>query len=227
MTATNKARIDSGLNDGLDGGEAERLLDPAFVERYRREVLGRPFTARGTTHISVIDAAGNAAALTLSNGEGAACVPAGTGIMLNNILGEEDINPRGFHAWTPNRRVSSMMAPTIATRSDGHAFVLGSGGSNRIRTAILQALVDLLVFGMSPAEAAAAPRIHCERDVLYYEDLFGEQPLAALADEFAEQVPFAEPNIFFGGVHVAAGAPGGRDIAGGGDPRRGGAVVTV
>jgi gamma-glutamyltranspeptidase/glutathione hydrolase len=117
---------------------------------------------RGTTHISVIDAAGNAASLTLSNGEGCGHVLPVTGIMLNNMLGEEDLNPEGFHRWGEDLRLSSMMAPTLAEHA-GRLIALGSGGSNRLRTAILQVLCNLIDLGLSPEASVAAPRIHLER----------------------------------------------------------------
>ena len=94
------------------------LLGPERVDRYRRAVAGHPVTARGTTHISVLDARGNAASLSLSNGEGSGYLVPGAGIMLNNMLGEEDLNPDGFHAWPADTRVSSMMAPSLVVAQD-------------------------------------------------------------------------------------------------------------
>ena len=96
--------------------------------------------SRGTTHISVVDEDGNVAAMTLSNGEGSGCLIPGTGIMTNNMLGEEDINPAGIDNWQPDRRLGSMMAPTLVL-GEGYQVALGSGGSNRIRSAIVQVLV--------------------------------------------------------------------------------------
>ena len=97
-----------------------------------------------TTHISVMDNEGNAASVTTSNGEGSSYLIPETGIMVNNMLGEEDLNPHGFHQWQCNQRISSMMSPTILLRNNQPEIVLGSGGSNRIRTAILQVIPNLL-----------------------------------------------------------------------------------
>ncbi|MHA1523636.1 MAG: gamma-glutamyltransferase, partial [Alphaproteobacteria bacterium] len=135
MVLTDKGRLDSGLGDK---DALRRLVDPDFLQTYANEILGRPATARGTTHISVLDAAGNAASLSLSNGEGCGFVVPGTGIMPNNMLGEEDINPQGFNMWTEDCRIGSMMAPSLVAWPDGAVAALGSGGSNRIRSAILQ-----------------------------------------------------------------------------------------
>src|SRR5204862_684660 len=91
-----------------------------------------------TTHVSTLDAEGNCASVTCSNGTGSGLLVPGTGVHVNNMLGEEDLNPLGFHRLPPGRRVSSMMSPTLALR-DGEVVVgLGSAGSNRIRSAILQ-----------------------------------------------------------------------------------------
>ena len=161
MGLTSKARVDSGLAS-QEPDAAARLLDPAFLSAYRHGVLGRPEALHGTTHISVIDETGNAAAVTLSNGAGCGMLIPGAGFMPNNMLGEEDLNPRGFHKWMPDVRVSSMMSPSLATWPDGRLVALGSGGSNRIRTAILQVLLNLVDFGMPLTQAMDAPRIHLE-----------------------------------------------------------------
>jgi len=162
MKLTNQAGAESGLSQDVGAAAVETLLNPEFLAAYKAEILGRPGAHRGTTHISIIDDAGNAASLTLSNGEGAGTLAPGTGIMLNNMLGEEDINPTGFHQWPEDTRLSSMMAPTLAVEGNGTLMALGSGGSNRIRTAILQVLVNFLDFSMSADDAVEAPRLHYE-----------------------------------------------------------------
>jgi gamma-glutamyltranspeptidase/glutathione hydrolase len=217
MQLTNKARLDSGQ----DADTA--LLDAGFVARYRAEVMGQPATARGTTHISVIDAAGNAAGVSLSNGEGCGHLIPGTGVMLNNVLGEEDLNPGGFHRWPTDRRMASMMAPTLVLWPDGGEAIMGSGGSNRIRTAILQVILDLLALEMDVKAAVEAPRIHHEGDLLNLEPGFPAAAIAALADAFPNCKQWHERNLFFGGVHCAAKRDGG--FAGAGDPRRGGVAL--
>ncbi|MCB2102588.1 MAG: gamma-glutamyltransferase [Rhodobacterales bacterium] len=236
MDLTNRARVESGLRDASAEEAAERLLDPAFVALYRDRVMAAPQARRGTTHISVIDAQGNAAALSLSNGEGSGYLIPGTGIMMNNMLGEEDINPHGFNRWPPDRRMGSMMAPTLAMGADGAITVLGSGGSNRIRTAILQVLLNTLAFGDPLDVAVARPRVHFEDGRLNVEDGppdpaaegldFRPEVLAGLGDLADDLHPWGGPNMFFGGVHAVRRHSDGR-LEGGGDPRRGGVVVTV
>lgn len=223
MEQTNKARLESRFQEEA-GGEA-RLLEPELVEAYRRALRGRPSASRGTTQISVIDAEGNAASLTLSNGEGCGYLVPDTGIMLNNMLGEEDINPLGFHRWPPGIRMCSMMSPTLIFGPETRIAATGSGGSNRIRTAILQVLVDLLDFGMAVEEAVESPRIHFERGLLSVEPGFEERELAKLLAEFPEHRLWQERNLFFGGTHTAAFDAARGTFAGAGDSRRGGAVL--
>jgi gamma-glutamyltranspeptidase/glutathione hydrolase len=228
MALTNRARIESRLHEALDESEeaaaAARLFDPALLATYAREVAGRPRATRGTTHLSVADAAGNLAAMTLSNGEGCGYVLPTSGIMMNNMLGEEDLSPRGFHQWPEASRISSMMAPSIAIWPDGAVAALGSGGSNRIRTAILQVLVNMIDFAMPVADAVQAPRLHFENGVANLEPGFDPACPEALGRQVESVKLWPPNNLFFGGVHaVTRGAAG--ELAAAGDPRRGGAAL--
>ncbi len=168
---------------------------------------------------------GNAAALSVSNGEGCGYMLPGFGFMLNNILGEEDLNPNGFFQWRPNSRLTSMMSPTLVHWPDGRLLALGSGGSNRIRSAVLQVLVNHLRLGMPLAEAVAAPRIHMERDVLHIEDGHDDAIVEHLGQAFPDHQIWPDQNFFFGGVHGAAFEPGKNIFTAAGDPRRGGSTA--
>jgi gamma-glutamyltranspeptidase / glutathione hydrolase len=179
-----------------------------------------------TTHVSTIDAEGNAASVTTSNGEGSAYMIPGTGIMMNNMLGEADLNPTGFHQWPTNQRLSSMMSPTILLRDNSPAIVLGSGGSNRIRTAILQVISNLIDFQMPIEAAVTAPRVHWESDLFNIEPPY--DPSAAThpdLQELTQCLLWQQQSMFFGGVH-AVGRNSSNNLYGAGDPRRGGVVVT-
>jgi gamma-glutamyltranspeptidase / glutathione hydrolase len=212
MTQTNLARA---------GGLVDRdAHDRAVFEACLAEIRAHPTNNRGTTHISAIDEAGNCASLTASNGEGCGHLLPDTGIMLNNMLGEEDLNPLGFHCWPCDRRVSSMMAPTLA-EGGGRLVTLGSGGSNRLRTAILQTLSNMVDFAMPPGEAVAAPRIHVERGGrVDIEPGFPAAAVEALCADHPDSVVWDAPNLFFGGTHTVCWD--GREFTGAGDPRRGG-----
>jgi gamma-glutamyltranspeptidase/glutathione hydrolase len=174
-----------------------------------------------TTHISVIDAEGNCASVTSTNGEGSGIVIPGTGIMLNNMLGEEDLNPHGFFRWPPGVRLPSMMAPTLALRGGEPALVLGSAGSNRIRSAIVEVVERALHFSEGIGEAVDAPRVHYEKGELFFEPGFSETILQKIRKRY-ELTLFDEKSLFFGGVNAVTGA-----FEGAADSRRGGAVIRV
>ena len=218
MEATSAARIEHSIG-------ALASLDAASVERWRAQVAWRMRAFRGTTHVSVIDAAGNIASATVSNGAGSSYVIPGTGIVMNNMLGEDDLNPDGFHRWPSDERMTSMMAPTALVWRDGHRVATGSGGSSRIRTALLQVLVDLVDFGMEVEEAVVAPRIHVEDSFLSVEGGFDPGRIAPVLETWPEHQVWETRNMFFGGAHTVASGP--RGVEGAGDPRRDGACATI
>ena len=89
----------------------EGLDDPQFVERFLRRSVTPGSTAPhpkapgSTTHIAVLDREGWACSVTCSNGSCSGVVVPGTGVHLNNMLGEQDLNPLGFHRHPPGRRL--------------------------------------------------------------------------------------------------------------------------
>jgi gamma-glutamyltranspeptidase/glutathione hydrolase len=175
----------------------------------------------GTTHVSVCDAEGNAASMTTSNGEGSGyCVP-GTGTMLNNMMGEDDLHPEGFHVSPPGMRVASMMAPSLLLIDDRVRLVLGSGGSKRIRTAMLQVIGNVVDFAMSPRAAVEAPRLHWDGQYAQVEPGFAEAALVDLAARWPLN-RWPVQDVYFGGVHAVA-----PDGQGAGDPRRGGHAAVL
>ena len=208
----------------LEGEKLVKLLgDPEILNRYRSLFKKRVSLWGNTTHLSVSDREGNVVSVTTTNGEGSGYTIPGYGVMLNNMLGEEDLNPHGFFKWPPYVRLPSMMCPTIVLK-DGEPFIaLGSAGSNRIRSAIVQVLINSLVFGMEPQEAIDKPRLHVEGEKLYFEPGFEGEVIETAKRVYGEGnvVLFREKNLFFGGVQ-AVSPPSGK---GGGDPRRGGVVL--
>ena len=102
---------------------------------------------------------------------------------------------------------------------------MGSGGSNRIRTAILQTLVNTLDFGMTLEDAVFRPRIHLEDGLLSIEPGFNTSSTAALETDYPDRQHWQERNMFFGGVHAVEFDPARHRFCGVGDPRRGGVVV--
>ncbi|MBL8398295.1 MAG: gamma-glutamyltransferase [Candidatus Accumulibacter sp.] len=176
-----------------------------------------------TTHISVIDGEGMAATMTTSNGEGCGYALPDLGIHLNNFLGEEDINPTGFHRLPPGTRLSTMMSPTLVLDGDCPRFALGSGGSNRIRSAILQTLLNLLTYDQPLDSAIAAARLHVEGRRLWFESPgLTDKAADALQRDWPECTRFDAQSMFFGGVNAVARIDG--RLQGVGDRRRGGVV---
>jgi gamma-glutamyltranspeptidase/glutathione hydrolase len=148
-----------------------------------------------------------------------------TGIMLNNMLGEEDLNPHGFHAWQENQRLTSMMAPSALRLDDGCAIALGSGGSNRIRSAILQVLLRIVDEQLPLLDAVDRPRIHYEKGLLNIEDGFDSKVYQQLQSEFKQTRCWPDRNLFFGGVHAVSQCRGDFEYCG--DRRRGGVAFSV
>jgi len=207
-----------------DADSLRQLLEPGQLDHYRHQLAG-PVSRRGTTHVSIIDGAGNLASMTVSNGEGCGHLIPGTGIMLNNMLGEADINPGGFHRWRPDTRMISMMTPALLRRADGTTLALGSGGSNRIRSAMLAVISRLVDQNHDLHAAITAPRLHVEGQHLDLEAGFDPGIQAHVLDQYPDHTLWPEPNLFFGGVHAVMGKDGGFD--GAGDPRRGGVEIKV
>lgn len=199
-------------------------LDEAAVG-LARQAHARRRTLGSTTHISVLDGEGMMASLTMTTGEGCGITLPEFGIHLNNLLGEEDINPQGFHVQPPGTWMSTMMAPTAVLHRGRPSLVLGTGGSNRIRSALVQTLLHVLASGRSLEEAVVAPRMHVEGERLWLER--ADLPMGsedALRRAWPGAITFEGRNMYFGGVH-AVGHDGG--LHGAGDPRRGGSVRTV
>ncbi len=237
MEATNRARAEV-LNGGVHKKDiAEYFLSDEVVAKYVALLQNtsselsvkhaeEPGKNGSTTHISVIDGEGNAASITTSNGEGSGyCIP-GCGIMLNNMLGEEDLNIGGFHQYAPRTRIASMMAPTMILCNGRPEIVLGSGGSNRIRTAILQTIVNIMDFNLPVHNAVSASRIHWERGELHTESGIKEVIIDRLRKGHAV-VAHEDKGLYFGGVHTAVRGVASGKIDGAGDERRGGVVKVV
>jgi gamma-glutamyltranspeptidase/glutathione hydrolase len=193
----------------------------------RRSDLADPSASHvptGTTHVSVIDADGMVAALTMSIGTGSGIVVPGWGVQLNNMAGEEDLNPAGLHTLAPGTRMGSMMAPTLIESPDGTLTVLGTGGSERIRsttTCLVRRLVD---DGWPLDEAVDAPRVHPAPDGLLHLEP-GHEEVNGLTAQADVQI-WDEPDFYFGGVHAVRRFPDGA-LQAVGDGRRGGHAVVV
>jgi len=215
------------------GALARHMLAPEAVEASRAAVVaalaGEPTPAltvpsdAGTTHISAVDRVGNACAFTASNGSHSGVIVPGTGLHLNNMMGEEDL-AAGRHM-PPGTRLTSMQAPSMAVSDGGLELVIGSSGSNRLRSAIMQVAVNVLDHGMPAREAVDHPRVHVEGDRLDCEGGIDEAELEVL-ERWGERLNrFESLNLYFGGTNIVAVRDGRTEAAG--DPRRDGDGIVL
>ena len=208
-------------NDPKNEMEINKVLDDTvfnkYLNRFNDNTLNGDNTKLSgfgsTTHISIIDKDDNIASVTTTNGEGCGYFIPEFGMMMNNMLGEHDLNPYGFHKWKSIRRLPTMMCPTIILKNNKPYYILGSGGSNRIRSAITQVILNLIIKKMPLELAINEPRIHLEGNDLYCEPGINLNPKDI---EHLTINPFSSKSLFFGGVNCV-----GPNIAFG-DSRRGG-----
>jgi gamma-glutamyltranspeptidase/glutathione hydrolase len=219
MAEQNRARGPGFTRELFRGRLAERLCEDARVNA----AAGRLLT--GTTHISAIDAEGNAAGLTASTGSGSGVVVPGTGIHLNNMLGEFDLTPAGARR-SPGGRLTSMMAPSIALLEGRPRLVVGSAGSLRLRGAILQTIVNAIGHGLPVEDAIDTPRVHLDEEHVHCEGGTDPAELDELERRGYEVVRWRRRNLYFGGAAAVEVRPDG-SLHAAGDPRRGGHAIVV
>ena len=203
----------------LDAATAPTLADEAraIADAYGPSGAG-PLT--GTTHVSVIDAAGTAAGLSSTLGSGSGVFRGGT--QLNNMLGELDVIGPGEHL--PGERLASMMTPTLVLEGGRPRLVIGSAGSVRLAGAIAQVTWRILQ-GAHAADAICAPRVHVDGVTVHLEGGWSDAEAAALPADW-DVVRWDGINLFFGGVQAVERTAEGALFAAG-DPRRGGVGLVV
>ncbi|WP_119067628.1 gamma-glutamyltransferase family protein [Rubrobacter indicoceani] len=214
----------------VEYGDEERNLEVArrlTTEEYARAQRRKIFGSSHTSHLSCVDSDGLAVAITASMGYGSGLVVPGTGIPLGNTLGEPELNPRGFHALKPGEKLISSMSPTVVSSEKGGLICLGSPGATRIPSAILQAIINVIDFGMPLESAVLFPRIHSEfrpggKTLFAYEAGARKSEL----DGFDQVLNYEGPNMYFGGVNAVRLTPEGTFEAAA-DPRRSGGSAFV
>lgn len=240
MAAASRARVHwDHSSETLPVEEAlAHFLSDSFIARYHDEIEtalaektpsagpAEPKSANNTSHLSVIDGDGLAVGLTTTAGESAGFVVPGTGYIPNNMLGEEDLHPNGFHTRPAGQRLPTMMTPTIVLKDGQTRLVLGSGGSVRIRSAILQVLSNLLDFRLPLHDAVNTARVHIENGVLQCEHGYDETAVAELESLGYAVNRWPTRSIYFGGAHSVSRTDNGRFVAAG-DNRRGGATAVA
>lgn len=224
MDETNRARTGDFATALHTQGYLERFLAKDALESVAGQVESR---LGSTTHVSAMDSNGGSASVTCSNGSSSGVIVPGTGIHLNNMLGEEDLNPLGHHRHERGARVPSMMAPTVVLHDEVPEIALGSAGSNRIRSAILQTILNIVDFNLKAENAVELPRLHLERGIVEAEPGVDPRALDSLERSGWTVQRWQERNLYFGGVQAVARDPESGEFSGGGDPRRGGAAMVV
>jgi gamma-glutamyltranspeptidase / glutathione hydrolase len=213
-------RIVVDILESLAGSGSPSLHDEAHAIQVAYGASGTGLLT-GTTHISVVDASGTAAALSSTLGSGSGVFRGGT--QLNNMLGELDVI--GHEPRAAGTRLPTMLSPTLALRDGRPRLVLGSAGSVRLAGAIAQVAWRVVADGLAVGDAIDAPRMHVQGSTLHLEGGWAEEALRPLPDSW-EVVRWAGLNLFFGGVQAVELRPDGT-LAAAGDPRRGGAGVVV
>jgi gamma-glutamyltranspeptidase/glutathione hydrolase len=175
-----------------------------------------------TVHTSAVDATGLCCAITASSGYGSGEMPAGTGLWLNNCLGELELNRRGLDAGPPGRRLPSNMAPSAARAGDC-VLAIGSPGADRITTALHQFLINYIQLGLGLADAVAHPRLHLE--VGDGTANIAVEPGLELPECGFSVTRYPEIGMYFGGVAATSYDPE-SGFAAAADPRREGGTFT-
>jgi gamma-glutamyltranspeptidase / glutathione hydrolase len=196
-------------------GDVDALREP-------RPATGARTEPPSTVTVSVVDGAGGACAVTASSGYGSGVLVPGTGVWLNNCLGEHELNRGGLHTRPPGERLPSNMAPTVGHRDDGAALAIGSPGADRITTALAQVLLAYLDDAAPLAAAVARPRLHVRFGPDGAPLVDHEEDLALPALPFATYAHHAR-SMYFGGV-AAAVRHGDGTLEAAADPRRAGAT---
>ena len=213
------------LDLAADVGEAAASLLAAA----REGQLTNRHTSASTVHTSAVDDSGLGCAVTASSGYGSGEMPAGTGLWLNNCIGEIELNRRGLDAGPVGARLPSNMAPSVCRPDDPDSrrvMAVGSPGADRITTALAQALINRLKFGWSLDDAIAHPRLHV--DMSGEKDRLMAEPGLDIPANPLPLTTYDGLSMYFGGVSAAlfrgAHDPGFEVAA---DPRREGGTAIL
>lgn len=193
-----------------------------MLEEVRQKGLAGLTTSSSTAHVSAVDSDGMACAITASSGYGSGATIPGTGLMLNNCLGEPELNRLGLHVLPPGTRLASNMAPSAGRTADGRVMAIGTPGADRITTALMQVLARHCLMDIDIGEAIGRSRAHVrvvrgEPTRVEYEK---DPEIAAAVEELG--MPGQEHDnhaMYFGGVGAAVRSASGV-LSAAGDPRR-------
>lgn len=213
------------------GYRHRRVRQPQKVERELTRLMAGVaqgdldfLASPSTVQTSAVDENGLACSITMSTGYGSGIMPAGTGIWLNNCLGELELVPAALTGPAPGTRLPSNMAPTVARDNRGNTLAIGSPGADRITTALVQVLDQYLLRGKSLTAAISASRLHLE----YIDGVprLAHEPVGDLPADTPTPRPFGAHSMYFGGVTAAIVNAAGEPQAAA-DPRRDGGTRVI
>ncbi len=168
--------IEELLSDAHIGRIVDAIRDGRLPDR---SVVDKP---AGTTHLNVIDEAGNCVSMTHTLTSCSGVVVPGTGFTWNDCVALMDAEPGRPNSYVPGRRRASALAPTVVFDDGNPWLVLGAPGGWSITSGVVQTIVNILDFGMSPTEAVVAPRFHSEGVKAFCELRMSQRTIAALRD---------------------------------------------
>lgn len=205
----------------VDGDGVDR---PKALAQLARDGAGSRYSP-STVHVSAVDSSGIGCAITASAGYGSGIIPAGTGLWMNNGLGEIELVGRiGEGGIQPGDRLLSNMAPTLLLGSSGEVIAAGSPGADRITSALFTVLGEIIVHRTGLSEAIEYPRAHVEWTA--EGPRLAHEPGLDLTGVTLPKRGFESPHMFFGGVGVAAKHADGR-LEAVADPRRAGHALVI
>jgi gamma-glutamyltranspeptidase / glutathione hydrolase len=213
--------VDMLISRDNAGAWAEKIKAGEFL----RDATEEPPTC--TTHFSIADEAGNAVSCTHTLGTGSGVITPGMGFVYNNSMKLFDPYPGSSNSIEAGKARTTGMVPTMLFRDGKPAIVVGAPGGSVIISAVLQAIINIVDFGMSPIEAVTVPRIHCEGAALHTEARVQGtvcRQLSALGHDVKQSAVSFDPVM--SRAHVVEIDVHGR-WRGGADPRGGGGVAVA
>lgn len=212
--------LDHLLSEELAASYAERIRRGEKIPVERFNMPEPP----DTTHVAVVDSAGNCVTMTHSLGMPSGVVTEGLGFMYNGCMGVFDPRPGRAGSIAPGKSRFSSLCPTIVFADDQPKVVIGAPGGTQIAMGVLQALLNLLDFDMSMVEAVSAPRFSATSNLIDVTNRIPDYVLDPLREQEYEVV--RSPLTFeFGRVHGIAVADG--RLQGGADPGSDGVALAV
>lgn len=202
----------AGLAAKIRDGERARIVRPSRS------------SSRDTTHVSVVDRHGNAAALTHTLGSPSGMITDGLGFMYNGTMSRFDPRPGRPASIAPGKRRASSAAPTIVFKSDRPFIVIGAPGGTFIAPSLAQGIMNVIDFGMSMLEAVSAPRVVAVSDSIDVSNRIARRVTDALAAD-GYDVKRSWQSYAFAALHGIR--IDGRRCTGGADPQRDGMAVSV